>query len=361
MKHLIVYNKKNLSKYIRIRAGETKLGECVLTVLSKDIKTDLKASKAKFVLIGLPEDIGVRANYGRGGAHTAWEPALTNLLNVQSNSFLKGDELLVLGHVDFEDLLKRAQKLDANSDAGIQQLRNLCADVDNRVTPVIQLIVEAGKIPLIVGGGHNNAYGNIKGAAMALASRGKIKNNSINCINCDAHSDFRTLEGRHSGNGFSYAFEENYLDKYAIVGLHENYNSGTVLKELKKHSQKIQYSLLEDIFIRESISFKQVVSKALSFVNSNYYGVELDMDAIENIPSSAKTSSGISANEARKFVTEAAQHKKVAYLHITEAAPVLSHIKTDNKTGKLIAYLLTDFMKSYLKINKLKSTDQWLN
>src|SRR3954470_1321191 len=336
MKHLIVYNKKNISNYTRIRAGETKLGERVQTLSSKNISAGLKASTATFVLIGLPEDIGVRANYGRGGAHTAWEPALTNLLNVQSNTFFKGEELLVLGHIDFEDLLKRAQKLDTNTESDVQKLRKLCTEIDERVVPVIQAIVQAGKIPIIIGGGHNNAYGNIKGTAQGLAFARKIKEASINCINCDAHSDFRTLEGRHSGNGFSFAFHENFLDKYAIIGLHENYNSLAVLNELKKHAKKIQYSLLEDIFIREKISFNQAVSKALSFAGTNYYGVELDMDAIENIPTSAKTSSGISANDARKFVSQAAQHKKVAYLHITEAAPVLSHIKADNKTGKLI-------------------------
>jgi formiminoglutamase len=347
MKHLVVYNKKNIAHYTRIRTGETKLGECVKTVSSKNISTDLKSSKATFVLIGLPEDIGIRANYGRGGAHTAWEPTLTNLLNVQSNTFLKGDELLVLGHIDFDDLLKRSQKLDTTKVADVQKLRKLCEEIDERVTQVIQLIVQAGKIPIIIGGGHNNAYGNIKGTALGLKAAGRIKQAAINCINCDAHSDFRALEGRHSGNGFSYAFHEKFLDKYAIVGLHENYNSDSILKELNKQ-KKIQYSLFEDIFIREKTSFNDTLLKALSFTSSNFYGVELDMDAIENIPSSAKTSSGISATEARKFVSKAAQNKKVAYLHITEAAPVLSHLKSDNKTGKLIAYLVTDFMKSYL-------------
>lgn len=348
MKQLVVYNKKNIAHYTRLRTGETKLGECVQTVSSKNIATDLKNSKATFVLVGLPEDIGVRANYGRGGAHTAWEPTLSNLLNVQSNAFLNGEELLVLGHINFEDLLKRSQKLDSGKESDVQQLRKLCAEIDERVTQVIQTIVEAGKIPIIIGGGHNNSYGNIKGSAMGLKAAGRLKNAAINCINCDAHSDFRALEGRHSGNGFSYAFHETFLDKYALVGLHENYNSAPILKELNKYSKKIQYSLFEDIFIRETTTFDKAISNALSWIDATYFGVELDMDAIENIPSSAKTSSGISATEARKFVSKAAQNKKVAYLHITEAAPVLSHIKTDNKTGKLIAYLVTDFMKSYL-------------
>jgi formiminoglutamase len=41
-------------------------------------------------------------------------------------------------------------------------------------------IIKLGKIPIIIGGGHNNAYGNIKGSALA---KGKL-----NAINFDAHS-----------------------------------------------------------------------------------------------------------------------------------------------------------------------------
>src|SRR6185295_4154771 len=112
MNYIKPYTKKTLSRFIRTRAGETKLGECVQIASSKKTLESLKESTATFVLLGLPEDIGVRANYGRGGAHSAWEPALTNVLNVQSNSFLKGDELLVLGHIDFDDLMEHSQKAE---------------------------------------------------------------------------------------------------------------------------------------------------------------------------------------------------------------------------------------------------------
>ena len=119
------------------------------------------------------------------------------------------------------------------------------------------------------------------------------------------------------------------------------------MEELKKNSTTINFTSFEDIFIREELIFKEAVMKAISFTNDTYCGIELDMDTIQNIPSSAKTSSGISANQARQYVTWVAQNANAAYLHISEAAPVLSHIKTDNKTGKLIAYLVTDFIKAY--------------
>ncbi|MCE3278855.1 MAG: formimidoylglutamase [Bacteroidetes bacterium] len=335
--HLKVYNKAYISTLTRKRPGETKLGERVQSLDSN--LSELKSSDATFVLLGLSEDIGVRANFGRGGAHTAWQPALTNILNIQSNDFLKGEELLVLGHIEFEDLMKRSERADVST------LRDLTKEVDQRVSDIIKTIILSGKVPIIIGGGHNNSYGNIKGTAEGLFESGKISSPKINVINSDAHTDFRPLEGRHSGNGFSYAFNEGFINKYAVVGLHENYNSQSVLEELKKHPKQIQFSFFEDIFVREELSFKEAVRYATGFTKEGYCGIELDMDTIQNIPSSAKTSSGISANQARQYVTWCAKNTNAVYLHIAEAAPVLSHIKTDNKTGKLIAYLVTDFIK----------------
>lgn len=340
MIHVKIYDRRYIRQLTRKRPGETKLGECVRTLPGTGISEGLEQDPARYVLLGLPEDIGIRANYGRGGAHTAWQPALSNILNIQSNRFFKGDELLVLGHVDFDDLLKQAQQAD------ISVLRELVHEADQRVAGIVKLIVSSGKTPLIIGGGHNNSYGNIKGCAEGLAESGRIKTAVINCINSDAHADLRPQEGRHSGNGFSYAFREGFLNRYAVVGLHENYNPEHVLAELDKQQERIHYSLFETIFIREELDFRQAVQQAISFTGDTFCGIELDMDTVQNIPSSAKTSSGISANQARQYVSWCGRHANAAYLHIAEAAPVLSHIKTDNKTGKLIAYLVTDFIKS---------------
>jgi formiminoglutamase len=74
-------------------------------------------------------------------------------------------------------------------------------------------------------------------------------------------------------------------------------------------------------------------------------GVEIDLDAITNVPSSAKTSSGISPVQARQYAYQCGNKLNTPYFHIAEGAPILSHIKADNKTGKLIAYLITDFIK----------------
>jgi formiminoglutamase len=359
LKNLKIYTKEYIDSLTVKRDGESKLGENV-QALEKDANADLEyqlmQSSANYVLLGLPEDIGIKANKGRGGAYSAWQPTISSFLNIQSNIFLSGKEILVLGHIDFSDLLEKASHINFKKPEGIIQGNLLVNEIDNRVYPIIQAIIKSGKEAVIIGGGHNNAYPNIKGAALGLFDSKKIDKPAINSINLDAHSDFRALEGRHSGNGFSYAFHDGFLNKYGIIGLHENYNSDKVLEVLAKNKKRINYSLYEDIFVRESLTFKQAIDQALKFCKDNYIGLEIDLDSVQNIPSSAKTSSGISANQARFYINHMAENIDIAYLHIPEGAPVLSHIKTDNKTGKLIAYLISDFIKARNKFKKIKKS-----
>jgi formiminoglutamase len=199
--------------------------------------------------------------------------------------------------------------------------------------------VSAGKIPIIIGGGHNNAYGNIKGTSLALKK-------PINAINFDAHHDFRAEEGRHSGNGFSYAFAEGFLKNYFIFGLHENYTSDTIFRTLKK-LKTIKYNTFESMMVRRETSFYTEIDKALEHISSNHYGLEIDCDAIQNIPSSAMTPSGFAVNKARAFVHFFGKQENVSYLHICEAAPTP---ETETQVGKLISYLITDFIRAHESI-----------
>ena len=91
MQHLKIYNKHDVLLLTKLRRFETKLGEH-LQVLSdtKHIERSIENSSAKFVLFGVPEDIGVKANLGIGGADSAWIPFLQAFLNIQSNDFIQG-------------------------------------------------------------------------------------------------------------------------------------------------------------------------------------------------------------------------------------------------------------------------------
>lgn len=330
MDKLKIYRKNDVLDLVSPRSGETKLGEKVQVypIANEALSiTGLEFSTAKFVLLGIPEDIGVRANLGIGGAQSAWPVALKTLLNIQSNHFLSGEEILVLGHV----------QLSEPTDQSVEGLRAKTATIDALVYPIIEKIIAAEKIPIVIGGGHNNAFPIIWGTSLALKK-------AINVVNIDAHADLRNpAEGRHSGNGFSTALERGFLNTYRVFGLHENYTN-PALNDL--NGKNISFCYFEELLQGE----KAINEQWQTFINglAAHVGLEIDLDTIENVLSSASSPSGFALNDIRKILL--ANTQKWSYLHICEGAVQLQNGREDLSTGKTIAYLVSDFIKNYLKL-----------
>ncbi|KVV14686.1 formimidoylglutamase [Flavobacterium sp. TMP13] len=340
MEKLIPFTISDLAKITDHRSGEIKFGEKMLTVpRGADLLDFLTNCEAQYILFGIPEDIGVRANFGRPGAASAWESAVKSIANIQHNRFCKGNQIAVLGQLNVKEEMLEVQNLDFKDIDDRLKLSQLVAKIDKDVSNIVFNIVKAGKTPIVIGGGHNNSYGNIKGCALA-------KGKPINAINFDAHSDFRILEGRHSGNGFSYAYEEGFLKKYFIFGLHENYTSKSVLDIIKKKEDRVRFNTYDAIKIRKEKEFESEMQHALDFVKTDAFGIEVDLDALPNIASSAMTLSGFSIEELRQFISYFGKHKNATYLHICEGAPDLGEEKNNHLIGKLIGYLVTDFIKT---------------
>lgn len=343
MEKIIPFTINDLAKITNHRSGEIKFGEKMITVPKEaDPIAFLKTCDAQYVLLGIPEDIGIRANFGRPGAASAWDSAIKSIANIQHNRFCKGNQLVVLGQLNVTEEMKEVEHLDFNDIDDRSKLSQLVEKIDKDVSHIIFNIIKLGKTPIVIGGGHNNAYGNIKGAALA-------KGKPVNAINFDAHSDFRILEGRHSGNGFSYAFEEGFLKKYFIFGLHENYTSKSVLDIIKKIEDRVRYNTYDSLNIRKEKDFNQEMVQALEFINDDFFGIEIDLDAIPNIACSAMTLSGFSVEQLRQFISFFAKNKNATYLHICEGAPDLGEDKNNHLIGKLIGYLITDFIKSNIQ------------
>lgn len=297
------------------REGELRLGQQVTWLNSIDA---LAHFSGKYVLLGIPESVGVVANGGLAGTESLWKPALKALLAIQSNAFLSGSELGILGVLLSED--------------------STVFDIDIAVSQTISQIISSKKIPIVIGGGHNNAYGNLKGASQALGK-------PIHCINMDAHADLRKLEGRHSGNGFSYALQEGYLRKYAAFGLHESYNNQHILDQFNQNPD-LKAVFFEDLFIRNTLSFEQGLQVCIDHVKGQTCGIELDLDAIQGVLSSAISPCGFSSIQARQYLHRCASELDIAYLHLCEGAVELKDGRKDSSTAKLVAYLVADFLKA---------------
>jgi formiminoglutamase len=343
--HFKNYSKQDILSLVKLRRFETKLGERVQTLSDpSEMAESIKGLSASYVVFGIPEDIGVQANYGTGGTSTVWLSFLQSFLNVQSNDFLVGEEIAVIGHFDFGDIQYLIDKNAHDTEEKVKAYRHAVTAIDEEVESLTKAIVAAGKIPVAIGGGHNNSYPLIKGSAKGLHQVQKIPLAQINCINLDAHTDFRPSEGRHSGNGFRYAEEDGFLQKYCVIGVHENYLPQNVWLDIV-NNPFLDFISYEDIFIHEKRDFIQAVAHALDFTDDNYIGVELDLDCLENVLSSACAPTGVQAKHARQYINLCAVQSKPCYLHICEGATRLSDGRTDESTGKLISYLVCDFVK----------------
>ncbi len=348
MEKLLLFSAADLAKVTNHRSGEIKFGEKMITVpKGTDLMSFLNTCEAKYVLLGIPEDIGIRANFGKPGAASAWDTAIKGIANIQHNRFCKGNQIIVLGQIDVYNEMREVESLNFNNISDRTKLSQLVAKIDKEVCHVVFNIIKSGKIPIIIGGGQNNSYGNIKGTALA-------KGKPINAINFDSQSDFRILEGRHSGNGFSYAYEEGFLKKYFIFGLHENYTSKNVLDIIKKTEERVRFNTYDSLNILKEKNFDQEMIEALNFIKTDSYGIEIDLDAIPNISSSYMTLSGFSVEELRKFISFFGKNTNASYLHICEGAPDQGNEKSNYVIGKLIGYLVTDFIKSRNSVNVIK-------
>lgn len=301
------------------RAGETRLGQ-MLQFLNPllplaDALISAQSRGARYALVGIPEDIGPRANFGQGGADLGFQAFLSRFINLQANSHLPANEILLVGTVDCSDLQQQSLGLVAQKDADLEQLRQLCAAIDQRVFAVLKPIFDAGITPIVIGGGHNNAYPLLQALSLSTGQ-------AVDAINLDPHSDFRLLEGRHSGNGFSYAKAAGYLRQYAVVGLHELKNSEKALAQMAQ--QDASFLSYQDIFVRRRFSFTDACEQAIEQLGRHQttaLGVEVDTDSISQMPVSAMTNCGISVADAEHYVWKLATQDRARYLHLAEAAP----------------------------------------
>jgi formiminoglutamase len=254
---------------------------------------------------------------------------------MQHNRFNDGSQLALLGHLGFADEIARAH---ITPQTNPEDLHEIICLIDHVLANVVQQIVALGKIPIAIGGGHNNAYGLLKGCANALGK-------PVNALNIDAHTDLRPTNYRHSGNGFLYAFNEGYLGNYVVFGLHENYSLETNLKFIDAHADRIRFTSYEEMCLRKTKKLADEAQKALAFVGDGPFGLEVDCDTIENIPSSALTPSGFTTGQARQLVHAFSRSQNATYLHICEAAPDTANANQMMVVGKLISTLVADFIR----------------
>jgi formiminoglutamase len=302
--------------YTLKRKGEIRLGE--------QMQFGKPRPDHSFLILGIEESIGPRANLGNPGAENAFKSFISRFVNMQSNSFLKGNEICLIGSI-------RAKSTSDNLDT----LREEVKELDQLVQEFIQTNVHTHQQLIVIGGGHNNALPIIRAIQ-------HIHKHQLDVVNIDPHADCRAPEGRHSGNSFSIAFEEKRLNSYSVLGLHKAYNNQATLDFLEKNA--VYHSFFEDYLLGKASFEKDAKALTKKMISSPCLGMEIDMDSIAYLPSSAFTPSGFQLEEVRKFLYSMATNSQVSYLHLPEAAPTNAY--EEKVVGKALAYLVWDFISA---------------
>lgn len=330
MKDVLFCSREQIMELTSIREHEVKIGEQISFI---DSYETLKNSPAKYILLGIAEDVGIRANHGRAGATSTWKAALQIFVNLQHSQYTRSENIAILGEVDVREETLLSNQLLPTEKNYLSAMGQLVERIDLKLSQIIAQITALGKIPILIGGGHNNAYGMIKGTATGLG-------HAVNSINFDAHTDFRPLEHRHSGNGFSYAYDRGHLDKYFIFGLQRNYTSQAIWNTMHEKADRIQYVLYEDIILKRKWSFEEALENATKFISDKAYGIEIDLDSIAHTGSSAMTPSAFDLAKARRFLYHLSHQDNCAYIHLCEGA--IQHEAYPNQVAKTLAYLISD-------------------
>ena len=138
MQGLIPFSVLDLARVTNHRSGEIKFGEKMITLpKNADVFAFLKECEAKYVLFGIPEDIGIRANYGRPGANSAWENALKSIANIQHNKFCKGSQIIILGQLNVISEMEQVQTLDYNVLDDRKKMNQLVVKIDKEVPLIL--------------------------------------------------------------------------------------------------------------------------------------------------------------------------------------------------------------------------------
>lgn len=264
------------------------------------------------VLIGFASDEGVRRNKGREGAAegpTALRAALASLAD-------PGVALADMGDVVVAD---------GDLEAG-----------QARLGAVVAAVLAAGALPVVLGGGHEVAFGTYLGWAPAAAS------GRWGILNLDAHLDLRDAPVATSGTPFRQAARAEQAAgralRYAIVGSSRAGNTRTLFDA----ADALSVARLDDDAC-DAASVRRFVARFLADVDRVHLTIDLDALPAAVAPGvSAPAGFGIGLDAVRAAVTTVVRARKLAVLEVAELCPRLD---VDARTARTAARLVDEAVR----------------
>jgi len=265
------------------------------------VRTD-RADGCRIALLGMPDDTGVRLNGGRVGAKegpTAFRAALSRLGAATPGGFAWP------GVFDAGDIAPAGDDLDRTH---------------RRVTEAAGALIDAGLLPVGVGGGHDLTFA----FARAAAERAE----GLNGVSFDPHLDVRERPG--SGMPMRALIERCGVRRVDLFGFSPIVNSAEHAGWFAAHGGHVQ----------ERAELRTVLAHGGSPL---FVTFDLDVIDMAHAPGvSAMNPAGWSATEAAAAVREVGRCPRVACFDIMELNPVTDE---GGRTARLAAWLFLEFLR----------------
>lgn len=279
-------------------------------------KLDALSAKAKTaVLLGYACDEGVKRNQGRVGA-AAGPDAIRKQLGKMPNHLEADTQFLDIGNVQCSDIdMETAQE---------------------NLSEKIAELLKNKSFPILLGGGHDIAYGHYNGIKNHL---GTVK--SIGIVNFDAHFDLRSnADGCNSGTPFFQIAQDCNNDgsafKYMCLGIRKDAND-TVLFQTA-NDLKVSFVENIDFSMNEAENIVRILLDFIRQVDCIYVTIDLDGFSSAYAPGvSAPSPIGFTPKIVIESLELILKSKKLISLDIAEMNPKYD---VDNQTAKLAASLI---------------------
>ena len=266
-----------------------------------------KMDSSQVVIIGYACDEGVRRNNGRVGAKSGPDAIRKYMGELPPRVTDKGNINCENGN------LEKTQK---------------------ELGEMVEKELKLGNFPLIIGGGHDIAYGHFLGINKAIKG-------TLGIINLDAHFDLRPFHnGGNSGTPFNQISAllkaQDKTFNYLPIGIRESSNSEELYQTAKKLN--VKYIPMEECILDNIPQIKKTIQAFMDEVDCIYLTIDLD-------GFSSKFCPGVSAASPigfqPKFVLEIMHYvfnsKKVISCDIAEMNPVYDE---DQSTARLATELI---------------------
>jgi formiminoglutamase len=300
------------------RADDPRLGEVV-----EFWRGDLAVTLAgRAVLIGFPQDEGVSRNRGRFGAAAAPEEIRRCLYRLTAWDLESGADLARRPPLDLGNV---------RITGGLEETQHALAEV-------VGVVLAGGGVPVVLGGGHETAYGHFLGYVAAGVP--------VGIINLDAHLDVRPcLDGQgHSGSPFRQAQEHPTRPlpgpAYVCLGAQPSAVSRDHASYARERGCTVRPC--EEVRGQLGTHFERERDRLAASGSSVYLSIDADVVRAADVPGvSAPNPLGLAANEVAACARLAGLSARVSSIDLVEICP---RFDPDGQSARWAARVIWNFL-----------------